>query len=76
MNHTLLGCIGQTIPASNISFTLPFMKACWSVLYDLGGIFVQKVASFGMLSLCTAPGIALTSLMDSAKQSAYSSSSF
>ena len=63
------------IPASSISSTLLFTKARWSGLKDLGGIFVRKVDPSGMFSLWTAPGIALTSFIDRAKQSAYSRSS-
>ena len=50
------------------------MNACWSGLYDHSSIFVLNVAPSGMLSLWMAPGIALTSLMASVKQSAKSPS--
>ena len=72
--RTSHGCIRHNlylfIPASSISSIFASMKACWSGLYDRGGTFVQNVVPSGMLSLWTAPGMVLTSLIASAKQSA------
>ena len=68
MNQTSLGWMLQIIPASNILSTFVSMNTRWSGLYDPGGIFVLKVAPFGMFNLCTAPGMALISLTAGAKK--------